>query len=333
MNCTRLKSRSSAAATALTSSVLAMPGTPFEQHVAADEQRGDEAGERALLADDDLADLVAHAQHGVAGRRCSAVAIARRRSMLSRLWARVTSWRMASTVWARITSSSSLGGRRAGRRGAHTVAGDAGAGAAADVGHVARRAVRRQAQPVGQGAAQVVAEQRGRVGPSPGPLEEAAHRGHQLGPRDLHGLVLEHGATEAAGPPQHDDRERDDELQQRQLHVRAHQVGERPVAIARDRRLEHGHAAVGPGGEQRDREQSVVGLAETVVDEPACAPELHHPSATDGCGRRGRRTTTIPGEAAETIRGHAQQLPVGHEHPIDLAQRGLVAPPFELGAR
>jgi hypothetical protein len=34
--------------------------------VPVDEQRGDRAAEDALLADDDLADLVAHGEHGVA---------------------------------------------------------------------------------------------------------------------------------------------------------------------------------------------------------------------------------------------------------------------------
>ena len=48
---------------------LGHAGHALEQHVAADEQRGDEARQRALLADDDLADLVAHRQHGVARRR------------------------------------------------------------------------------------------------------------------------------------------------------------------------------------------------------------------------------------------------------------------------
>ena len=59
MNCTRLKSRSSAAASAFTSSVLATPGTPSSSTWPAHEQRGDQAGQRALLADDDLGDLVA----------------------------------------------------------------------------------------------------------------------------------------------------------------------------------------------------------------------------------------------------------------------------------
>ncbi len=59
VNCTRLKSRSRAAASALTSSVLAVPGTPSSSTWPSHEQRGDQARERALLADDDLAHLVA----------------------------------------------------------------------------------------------------------------------------------------------------------------------------------------------------------------------------------------------------------------------------------
>ena len=54
VNCTRLKSRSSAAATAFTSSVLATPGTPSSSTWPSDEQRGDEARQRAVLTDDDL---------------------------------------------------------------------------------------------------------------------------------------------------------------------------------------------------------------------------------------------------------------------------------------
>ena len=55
---------------------LGHAGHALEQHVAAHEQRGDEAGQRAVLADDDLADLLADGEHGgpdrgvlVGGRR------------------------------------------------------------------------------------------------------------------------------------------------------------------------------------------------------------------------------------------------------------------------
>ena len=47
---------------------LGHAGHAFEQDVAAHEQRGDEAGEHAVLADDDLADLVAQGEDGVTGR-------------------------------------------------------------------------------------------------------------------------------------------------------------------------------------------------------------------------------------------------------------------------
>ena len=43
---------------------LGHPRHALEQHMAVDEQRGDEAGQRPLLADDHLADLLPHGQDG-----------------------------------------------------------------------------------------------------------------------------------------------------------------------------------------------------------------------------------------------------------------------------
>ena len=60
VNCTRLVSTERAAARVRTSSVLAVPGHALHQHVAAAQQRDEQAGDRGVLADHGLADLGAH---------------------------------------------------------------------------------------------------------------------------------------------------------------------------------------------------------------------------------------------------------------------------------
>ena len=65
VNCTRLKSSVERRGERLDQQRLGHARHPFEQHVAPHEQRGDQAGQRAVLADDDLADLVAQRQDGL----------------------------------------------------------------------------------------------------------------------------------------------------------------------------------------------------------------------------------------------------------------------------
>ena len=84
---------------------LGHAGHAFEQHVAAHEQRGDEARQRALLADDDLADLVAQGEDRRRGRRL----------VSRRPWR--TSWRMVSSSWQRRRAHARRG--RARRRAPH----------------------------------------------------------------------------------------------------------------------------------------------------------------------------------------------------------------------
>ena len=66
VNWMRLNVRSSDWASVLTMSVLASPGTPIEQGVAAAEDGHQQLIEDLLLADDDLADLAAQPLVGVA---------------------------------------------------------------------------------------------------------------------------------------------------------------------------------------------------------------------------------------------------------------------------
>ena len=72
----------------------------LQQDVAAHQQRGDQAGQRALLADHDLADLVAQREHRVARVTGGWRAIGYRHAR--------TSWRMVSRVRTSATSSSAL---------------------------------------------------------------------------------------------------------------------------------------------------------------------------------------------------------------------------------
>ena len=58
VNCTRRKDPPSTDASVLTVRVLARPGTPFEQDVAAREQRHQQALEHRVLADHDALELV-----------------------------------------------------------------------------------------------------------------------------------------------------------------------------------------------------------------------------------------------------------------------------------
>ncbi len=67
MNWTRLVSSRRAAARARTSSVLATPGTPSMQHVAAAQQGDDQPGDGRVLPDDGLGDLRADGAEGGAG--------------------------------------------------------------------------------------------------------------------------------------------------------------------------------------------------------------------------------------------------------------------------
>src|SRR5690606_4174344 len=79
---------------------LGHAGHALEQHVAADEQRRDQPGHGAVLADDDLGDLLADGEHG--GARVAAGF-----GGFGGNGQRRTSWWMRETAWATATSSDS----------------------------------------------------------------------------------------------------------------------------------------------------------------------------------------------------------------------------------
>src|SRR5438132_9791098 len=254
VNCTRLKSRSRAAASALTRSVLATPGTPSSRTW----PRTSSATTRPVsTASWPTTTLATSSRTRSTASRGSVLVVSVLSGTGDLLADRFDGLGEDNEVFL------ARGGRSA-EGGAYASGRDASA-RRRRVGNPVRRRIRRKAEPVGEGATQVVAQQSRGLRPAPCPLKQVAHRGHQLGPGDVHGLSLEHGTAQAPSAPQHDDRERDGELQQRQLHARADEIGERTRAITGNRRLQHRHTAGALRREKCDREKAVVDLAERAL--------------------------------------------------------------------
>ena len=219
VNWSRLKSRSSAAASALTSSVLATPGHAFEQDVAADQERGEEARDHAVLADDDLGDLAADGEDGVAG-----VGVRRRSASLGQL---IGAGRRASlSDWAtscRIVSgdrASAISAGLVGRRGSGEGAQDQGpveTGPGRERRPARRAGAPADAEPVAKGARPGGPQDAGGLVDPVALVKEVADRDDQLGTRQLHRLGLESPAGPGAGLATGEQDERDDELDQRPL--------------------------------------------------------------------------------------------------------------------
>src|SRR5438270_867805 len=215
VNWTRLKSRSREAAKALTSSVLATPGTPSSN-----------TWPRTRRA----------TTRPVTTRSWPTTALA----TSSRT--RRTALRGASLEGTPLDGTAHLpaqhlgilgdgyqrplvGGGRAGKHGSHLVLGTPDAGGRR-LGHRIDCRVGRQPEALRQRPAGAVPHEVGRPAPCVRPLEEAADGRHQLGARDLHWLGLEDRAPETAGAPQGQQDEGDAELHERQLHVRRDEVDE-----------------------------------------------------------------------------------------------------------
>ena len=192
VNCTRLKSQIERRGHGLDQQRLGHARHALEQHVAAHEQRGDQAGQRALLTDHDLARprrarrgsalvgrdaagsrrgvrINGHAGSPVVGhQRSGRGRAARRRRAPGRRPAPPARVSGSMPVRAATTSTMSSGGIPAGR-----------------------------SEAFGHAATHIGAQQVGRALRTLRLLQQLAHREHELGPGDVDGLWLERPAGPA----------------------------------------------------------------------------------------------------------------------------------------
>ena len=249
VNWTRLKSRSSAARERPDEQRLGDAGDALQQHVAAAEQRDDQAGHHGVLADDRLGDLAAQRR-----QRRTGLLARRRVSSGTALGAaaperpcRGTSSFASSTGWFK-TGVPAFPGRRGRRLSAMSPASSKGAGpysaAPTYVCVVAvcgrRRRSRSPARQDGSGARCGAARAAGRGVRAP-PSAARRRRRSRARPRAveagaaLDGLGgayddrqrLRHDGPEAPGPPQRHQHHGDEQLQHGQLDARTAQIGER----------------------------------------------------------------------------------------------------------
>src|SRR6266702_7288523 len=230
VNCTRLNSRSRLAASALVSSVLAVPGTPssstcprtssaatspdtapsWPTTALAISSRTRSTASLAGTGDlptDGINSLAERDQRGLVVRGCGC-------------------YHCEHSFGEHTGPGGDGGGELLGwRRGGH-------------------------AEPFADGAAQVSGEQVGCLAPLAGPLQQVADGDDQLGAGQPHRLRLTDRLAEAPRPPQHQHGEGDHQLPQRQLDPRCDQVGEPPAPTTWQGRLQHRHAGPGAGGEQ-----------------------------------------------------------------------------------
>ena len=141
-------------------------------------------------------------------------------------------------------------------------------------------------------------------------------------------MGLEHRATQAPSPPQSEDDERDGELGKSQLHVGGDEVGERLAATTWSRERQHLNVGTPGGCEQRDREQSVIGVAERIVGEGIGSADHDEIAPALPFGDEPRVATT--GETADGRRAHPEENGLGGDDVAHVVQSRDVAVPSQV---
>ena len=249
---------------------LGRAGHALEQHVAAHEQGGDQARQRALLADHDLADLVAQGQdRAVAGSRAGRVGVPVAQGAVP--WR--TSVRMRSMSRAQVEQLVLGADGDVGDGAGHLIAVGAAAGRG-DLGDHVGRSAGRQPEALGQAAPQVGAQQAGR----PVGVVGLLHAGCRPRRPARSRRSAPAGARAPAGPGGGPATRRRatkamPSCSERQPHARRHQLAEARARAAPRRRhpVQHRDLRAARGARGR-RPGRVVVAAEELVGEQLAAP-------------------------------------------------------------